>query len=225
MKISEITESLRSYLSGEITEKETAEKIKSASPSELSLAEIRLMSEGYKEEDLKDISKVFLSVIEDKKQRYKNKLEDGHPVKRFIIDHEKILKRMAEIEDVLSKDESLKYGDFKHIKNSFEEFEKHHENEEKTILPILKDNGKRGRVNLVKNEHRKIEKKEDKIKDILGDEDPEKALTQAKELRYLLSKHTVMENNYLYPLAIEKIDDWRPIKDKMELMGSMKLED
>ena len=225
MEVSEIIKNLKSFHSGKISKEEAAENIKAASPSELSLAEIKMMSEGFEEKDLKDISKVFLSVIEDKKQRYKNKLEDDHPVKRFIKDHEIILKRMDEIDHILSDDGSLKYGDFRYIKNSFEEFGKHHENEESTILPILKDNGNRGRVNLVKNEHKRIEKKENKIEDILSEEDQEKAKEELKELRYLLNKHTVMENNYLYPIALDKIDEWNSIKNKLDEMECMNLED
>lgn len=224
MDISDITKNLKSFESGEITKEEAAENIKSASPSELSLAEIELMSEGYSEKDLKRISEVFLEIIEDKRQGYMNELEENHPVKRFIDDHEKILEKMDEIEDMVLKDGNLKYSDYKFIRKNFEEFSYHHRNEEKTILPILKDKGKRGRVNLVKNEHRKIEKKENKIKDILGAEDLDNAITHLRELRYLLSKHTVMENNYLYPVALERIDDWRSIKEKMEEMECMNLE-
>lgn len=225
MDIKVITKTLKSFYSGEITEDEAAEKIKDASPSDLSLAEIELISEGYDDENLKHISKVFLEVVEDKKQEYAKDLEDDHPVKKFIKDHEKILEKMDEIENIVSNDGSLKYGELKYIKKNFEEFGYHHRNEEKTILPVLKDNGKRGRVNLVKNEHRKIDKKKRTIMNILGKEDLEKAIDELDELSYLLNKHTVMENNYLYPVADEKIDDWKSIKDKMEEMESMNLEE
>lgn len=224
MDISEITKHLKSFHSSEISKEEAAENIKDASPSELSLAEIELMSEGYHDEDLKHISKVFLEVVEDKKQEYAKDLEDDHPVKKFIKDHEKILEKMDEIENIVSNDGSLKYGELKYIKKNFEEFGYHHRNEEETILPVLKDNGKRGRVNLVKNEHRKIEKKESAILNILNDEESEKAIDELDELSYLLNKHTVMENNYLYPVAVEKIDDWGSIKDKMDEMETMNLE-
>lgn len=219
MKISEITESLRSFLYCEITEEETAENIRNASPSDLSLAEIEIMSEGYDEDDLRRISDVFLKIVEERKKRYTESLEKTHPIMKFVAAHEKILGKMDEIEKMLSDGPGIKYGQFKYIKNNFEKFGKHHKNEELTILPILKDNGKRGRVNLVKNEHREIKKKKDEIKDALVNEDNETAENKVKELRYLMNKHTVMENNYLYPIALNKIDDWRTIKGELNEMN------
>ena len=223
MKAAKISETLKSFYNGELTSDKAAEKIKEADPLDISLAEIDLMSEGFEEKDLKKITEVFLKVIEDKKEKYKKNLDNNHPIRKFISDHEEIVERIEKIENILEDRKNLKCGEEKYIRKNFREFEKHHRLEEKTILPMLEKNGKRGRVHLVKNEHRKIEREEKKVNILIDDEKISSAKDEVELLRYQLNEHTIMENNYLYPIAFERIDDWASILDKLEDMEKMDL--
>ena len=223
MNVTKITEILKKFCNDELTVEEAADMIKGADPLDLSLAEMDLMSEGFEQKDLKDITEIFLKVIEEKKEEYKDSVDKGHPIRDFISDHEKILERMDRIEEILNGEGELKYGEKEYIKKIFPEFEKHHKREEETILPFLEKNGKRGRVNLVKNEHEEIRRKEERIEDLLDGGDPSSIREEVQELRYLLNNHTIMENNYLYPVAIERIDDWGTITRRLEDMAEIDL--
>jgi len=183
------------------------------------------MSEGFDERDIEAMTEVYLKVTEGKKEEYIDEIGDYHPVIILLKDHEEIHKIMSRLELIVNSEQSLKYVDYREIKGCFMDFKTHNYIEEKTILKILKENGKRGRVNLIINEHRAMDNRFNDLIRQLEDGEITEYKQEFYELSHLLNDHTVMENNYLYPVALELIEDWEPIKNDFDQIREKNLKD
>ncbi|MEF8832643.1 MAG: DUF438 domain-containing protein, partial [Candidatus Thermoplasmatota archaeon] len=101
MGVEELYESLKSLAEGEISEKEALEKIKRAEPVEISKAEQRLVQEeDFGKKEFKDFCDVHLKAVEEKVEDMKNELEEGHPIRTLVLEHEEILEALDGLEDL-----------------------------------------------------------------------------------------------------------------------------
>ncbi|NIQ05164.1 MAG: DUF438 domain-containing protein [Candidatus Korarchaeota archaeon] len=132
MNVEKLTRTLTEFYQGKIPEKEALKAVKSANPLEISIAEQNLLKWGIMtEKELKEFCKIHLKVIEEKIQEIKSRLEEGHPIRVLISEHEEIQEFLDELEE-LSKSLNGKLGKADRMKlqklaHNLVESETHHE--------------------------------------------------------------------------------------------------
>lgn len=225
MDIDDLTTTLKKLTEGEISEEEALKDIKRASPTEISKAEQNLLEEGISESELQKFCKVHLKAIDEKVERMKNELPKGHPIRTLILEHDEILTFLDKLESLSEKLENGlnldQKDDLKDLAEHLVETEKHHEREEKTIFPRMRDRGITGPPRMMELEHDDLRLKKNRLLELT--EDVEENKDEIKELIdyiiFHLRDHIFKENNILYPSAIDSIEEWDKIKEEGKNIG------
>ncbi|MEF8835922.1 MAG: DUF438 domain-containing protein [Candidatus Thermoplasmatota archaeon] len=227
MGVEELYESLKSLAEGEISEKEALEKIKRAEPVEISKAEQRLVQEeDFGKKEFKDFCDVHLKAVEEKVEDMKNELEEGHPIRTLVLEHEEILEALDGLEDLRETLEERDLTDsereeLQHLAEHLVEAEKHHDREEEVIFPRLVEKGITGPVDIMEMDHEEMWPKKKELKslseDIKGNK--EKIIELIDYLVLNLKDHIFKENNILYPSALEELVDWEKMKKEGDEIG------
>ncbi|MFW6048276.1 MAG: DUF438 domain-containing protein [Candidatus Natronoplasma sp.] len=221
----ELTKVLKRLAEGNISEERVLEEIKKASPSEISKAEQNLLEGGIRETELQQFCKVHLKAIDEKVIEMRDSLKERHPLRTLVLEHEEILRFLDQLEefkkgwgDRLTEE---KKKELERVARHLVETEKHHEREEKTIFPRMRDNGVTGPPRIMELEHDDLRPKKKKLLEL--SKEPEKNKERIIELiDYIglnLRDHIFKENNILYPSALEELENWDLIEKECDDIG------
>ncbi len=227
MDIDKIVLALRSYHYDVMSEKEVMEELEGITPLDLYLADIELLDGGLKEGELHDIIKLYPKLVKDQAREMLKLLDEDHPVRTMIIEHERIHGFLFKLEELSDK---MEYGSFSGVEEKFEaivhnldEAEKHFKREEITIFSRLErlEGGLVGRLRSLSEEHTQIRDLFHELRSSSTEykENYKEIADDLRKLVYLLRFHSFIENDMLYPVAAKKIDDWDQVKKESESLG------
>jgi DUF438 domain-containing protein len=227
-----MSEKLKEVLKGlgksEVAEEVALKEVASASSLELFSVEQELMNEGFPEEKLKSLCKLHLKVVEDRLEELKNSLEEGHPVKTMIVEHEEILKFLDELDElVVSMEKGISGTNSEAIKELAENLisaGKYHEEKENALFSSFEERGITGPTRILETEHEELKSEKEKLLEL--SKEPEKNKEEIIVVVNLISArlrdHIYRENNILYPAALQLINgkkEWNKIKISCDKIG------
>lgn len=213
---------LMEFYEGEISRRDIIEKLENAEPYDLYMAELELMNAGLQKKDLAEISEIYLDLIESETDDKFFKLDDDHPVRRFVIEHEKIKSMLLVLEGSIMRDElEANRKKFENIFENLNEFKRHIKREERTLFDRLRKEESPGRILLLSEEHDDFIKILERIRDLSEDwgNNIEKIKDGAKEMIYTLRMHHFIEDDLFYPVVLDLLDDWDEIKEENDRIG------
>ncbi len=226
MEVKEISSVLKDVYEGEISVEDAVEDIELASPLELALAEVELLDEDLDENSLREFRDLYDDIIVNKTEDTLEKLDEDHPIHHLIEEHiqiKKFVEELSEFSESLQNEKTriIRKKKLDNIGHNVDEIKRHEKSEEDILFPRLKDKGFAGRVNILENEHDEIDKLMDKVKNLSEDvvDNKEVLAENIDVLAYTLNFHSFMENNFLYLVALEELNDWYAIKKEFRDVG------
>lgn len=225
---------------GEMELAEAKRFLEGISEVELSLAEQRLLEQGVSPEELRDLCKVHLEVLDLQVQNLKESLGTGHPLHTLITEHDLILgflDTVSQVADEFSKKTSWS-GDAKEEEHlqalakaayPLVETDKHHQREEDALFPAMENLGITGPTRIMRLEHDDLRPRKKALLELARnarEKNFDDFNTQLQELSsfivFNLRDHIFKENAILYPSAVEAIKDastWDDIKRQCDDIG------
>ena len=239
-KIEKLTDVLQKLNNDGVTEalrKEALDIVSNISPIELSIAEQNLIEKGMNPQDLRHLCDIHMEVLKGELDKIKTKIEPGHVVDTLIIEHDKILEFLTELEEINSKIQKLESYD-----SSLEEFEalkivvdnildaeNHHQREEQVLFAEMEGREITGPTRIMRMEHDDLRAKKkflkqaaEEVSQLEFNEFKEKVDDTAKYIVFNLRDHIFKENYILYPTAIESITEketWEDMKRRCDEIG------
>ena len=239
-KIEKLTEVLQKLNNDGVTEdlrKEALDIVSNISPIELSIAEQNLIEKGMNPQDLRHLCDIHMEVLKGELDKIKTKIEPGHVLDILIVEHDKILGFLTELEEINSKIQKLVSYD-----SSLEEFkalitvtdnildaENHHQREEQVLFAEMEDREITGPTRIMRMEHDDLREKKKFLKKIAEEvshlefnEFKENVDETAKYIIFNLRDHIFKENYILYPTAIESIkgeEIWADMRRRCDEIG------
>jgi DUF438 domain-containing protein len=239
-KIEKLTNVLQKLNNDGVTEalrKEALDIVSNISPIELSIAEQNLIEKGMDPQDLRHLCDIHMEVLKGELDKIKTKIEPGHVVDTLIVEHDKILEFLTELEEINSKIQKLESYD-----SSLEEFEalkivvdnildaeNHHQREEQVLFAEMEGREITGPTRIMRMEHDDLRAKKkflkqaaEEVSQLEFNEFKEKVDDTAKYIIFNLRDHIFKENYILYPTAIESIKEketWKDMKRRCDEIG------
>lgn len=239
-KIEKLTEVLQKLNNEGVTEalrKEALDIVSNISPIELSIAEQNLIEKGMNPQDLRHLCDIHMEVLRGELDKIKTKIEPGHVVDTLIIEHDKILGFLTELEEINSKIQKLESYDsnleeFEALKNVVDNIldaESHHQREEQVLFAEMENREITGPTRIMRMEHDDLRAKKkflkqaaEEVSKLEFNEFKEKVDDTAKYIIFNLRDHIFKENYILYPTAIESITEketWADMKRRCDEIG------
>lgn len=239
-KIKNLTDVLEKLNKHGVTDnlrKEALEIVSDINPIELSIAEQNLIEKGMNPQDLRHLCDIHMEVLKDELDKIKTKIKPGHVVDTFIIEHEKILGFLTELEEINSRIQKSDNYDscakefevLKTVIDNILDAEKHHLREEQVLFSEMEERKITGPTRIMRMEHDDLRAKKKFLKEIAENasksefkEIKEKVDDTAKYIIFNLRDHIFKENYILYPTAIEAIKDneiWDDMKSRCDEIG------
>ncbi|SFB17057.1 DUF438 domain-containing protein [Clostridium frigidicarnis] len=239
-KIEKLTEVLQKLNQSGITEplrKEALDIVSNISPIELSIAEQNLIEKGMNPQDLRHLCDIHMEVLKGELDKIKTKIEPGHVVHTLIVEHDKILEFLTELEEINSKIQKLEsynssleeFEALKTVANNILDAENHHQREEKVLFTEMEDRNITGPTRIMRMEHDDLRAKKklliqtaEEASQLEFNEFKEKVDDTAKYIIFNLRDHIFKENYILYPTAIESIKEkeiWKDMKRRCDEIG------
>jgi len=239
-KIEKLTEVLQKLNNDGVTEdlrKEALDIVSNISPIELSIAEQNLIEKGMNPQDLRHLCDIHMEVLKGELDKIKTKIEPGHVLDTLIVEHDKILGFLTELEEINSKIQKLVSYD-----SSLEEFkalitvtdnildaENHHQREEQVLFAEMEDREITGPTRIMRMEHddlrakkKFLKKTAEEVSELEFNEFKENVDETAKYIIFNLRDHIFKENYILYPTAIESIkgkEIWADMRRRCDEIG------
>jgi DUF438 domain-containing protein len=208
-------------------------------PVDIARAEQNLIESGVSENIVHNLSSAFMlmGMLEDHILNVKAKLPNNHIIKKVIAEHDLTRCYLAELKDTAEEidkmetitDVNLQFRKLAHIIEHLDAMEEHIEREEDVIFPTLKAHGWKALCRSSQSDHVYIRiAVSDLVKLIAGFKSSKvsefkirlKSIT--KYLCPRMKDHFFQEENILYPIALELVQDekvWRKIKDICDEIG------
>lgn len=239
-KIEKLTKVLQKLNQEGVTEalrKEALDIVSNISPIELSIAEQNLIEKGMNPKDLRHLCDIHMEVLKGELDKIKTKIEPGHVLDTLIIEHDKILEFLTELEEINSKIQKLESYDsnlkefeaLKTVALNILDAENHHQREEQVLFAEMEDREITGPTRIMRMEHEDLRAKKKFLKQAaeevsqLGfNEFKKKVDDTAKYIIFNLRDHIFKENYILYPTAIESITEkqtWEDMKRRCDEIG------
>lgn len=239
-KINQLTNLLKRLNSGEDplkVKKEAQGFLASVEPSELSMAEQKLLDAGLKPEDLRHLCSAHLEMLGDEVDQMKANLKPGHMIHTLISEHEFILNFLDELEKTnqaiqkmkISKEEMEEVKKLKHIAEHLVGAEPHHQREEEILFPAVESRGVYGPPQVMRMEHEDLRRYKKELKELVGNNNRDDFDKFKKELDRIsqfivltLRDHIFKENSILYPTALQVIPEsevWQGMKQEADKIG------
>lgn len=167
----------------------------------------------------------------------KENLKKGHVVHTLTQEHAEILKFLDSLDEtngVIQKAKSLNAAGkdlefLKHIAHHLVGAEFHHKREEEVLFPEIEKRGISGPTNVMRQEHNELRKRKKEILELAESADKnnfeefkEKLSQKTDFVVSVLRDHIYKEDNILYPMALEAIEDeatWRKMKLACDKIG------
>ncbi len=239
-KFNQLANILEKLNNGENSEKvkfEARDFLATISPTDLSIAEQRLIDNGLEPSALRHLCSAHMSMLEGSLGSIKESLAPKHVIRAMITEHDILLKLLNELEKinkVVTDDKGVVIS--LEIINKLNDLAKnligaepHHQREENILFPALEAAGVSGPPRIMKMEHvelRELKKRLLGLSEIGSDlsvEDFKKELQIiAESLIFKLRDHIFKENNILYPTALKVINtekEWADLKRGCDDIG------
>ncbi len=233
MKVGQVEEILKSFMTGETTEEEALKELQACIPLDIYLAEVVLLESGISMTDLKKMSEIYPDLLKGESEKLVKALDKHHPILDLITEHERVNSLLLLMDEIADRVENDDYhisdediAKLEKILKNFDEISKHQRREEDVIFPRMKELDLRGRTILLTEEHDDFRKSLEILKQEISsqDIDVQNLLDQICFITYNLRFHTFIENDMLYPVVVKKLDDWDDIKDECDEIGLVEFE-
>ena len=219
--------------------KEASKLLPSVGPIEIATAEQNLINDGYSARLVQQLSTAFvlMGILESQGDNLRNRLPGNHVLRRVMAEHDmircflddlkdidQVIQNMTELTDVCSEFRKLA-----HIARHLNVMHEHIAREEDVIFPFLKKHGWASLCRSVCCDHVYIKIALSDMVMLIGTFDKTKAKEFKARLnsitKYLcptLKEHLFQEENVLYPIALEVINDnklWEQTKAVCDEIG------
>lgn len=239
-KIYKLTQLLRRINAGEDLQKVTREAknfLAGIGPRQLALAEHFLLQCGYSVADLWRLCAAHAEILGDRSAKLKAELGPNHIIQQILAEHAVMRCFLAELDDVNNaiqradycSSESTELRRLVHITGHLLACDEHKEREDQVIFIELERHGLYGPAEIVKTEHLVLDmcmcRLVELIRSLEGTEFSrlKEELDQVvKDLVPTMREHLFKEENLLFPLALELIDDpitWERMKGLCDEIG------
>ncbi len=219
--------------------KEARQLISSVTSKDIANAEQNLINKGFAPQLAGQLSSVFvlLGILEEQSGSLKERLPASHILRKVFAEHELLLCFLADfidVSDAISEkghlsDTSSEFMKLSHIVEHLNAMEEHIEREEFIIFPYLKKHGWDSLCRSAHSDHVYIKIAITDLVNLIGSyrktklKDFKARLSSiSKYLGTTIAEHVFQEDNILYPIALEVIDDekvWDKIKTVCEDVG------
>jgi len=217
---------------------EASEFLKNVDGKTLSEAEQELLEEGaVTQDDLRKLCGLHLAVLGEGLEEQKPQLEEGHPVRTLMAEHEIILRNLEELRQIVEQAEASqgfidiaadRLPRLREISDLLLETESHHQREEEALFPRLEREGITGPPRIMRLEHEELRAKKKELAELLRHVDemefPEFVHALRRTGGYLagtLKDHIFKEDNILYPTALQTLgpEEWREVLGECDTIG------
>jgi DUF438 domain-containing protein len=219
--------------------KEARQLISSVTSKDIASAEQNLINKGFTPQLAGQLSSVFvlLGILEEQSGSLKERLPASHILRKVFAEHELLLCFLADFIDVSEaigkkrhlSDTSSEFMKLSHIVEHLNAMEEHIEREESIIFPYLKKHGWDSLCRSAHSDHVYIKIAVNDLITLIGSYKKTnlknfktRLNSISKYLGTTIAEHVFQEDNILYPIAIEVIDDkkvWDQIKTVCEDIG------
>lgn len=234
-----LKELIRKIHKGEDPEKikkEFKELLGSVSSTEIAQIEQELIEEGMPREEIMRLCEIHLEMFQESLAKEKPIEKMGHPVTILMEEHKKLLeysnllrKKIDEIKNIGNIEQGREILlNIEDIAKHFKESEKHYLREENVLFPYLEKHDIKEPPAIMWIEHdkiRSIKKNLYKVIDNYNKMNFEEFIKEievvAIDLENMLSSHFYKENNILFPMALNVIDDseWKDVRLQFDEIG------
>lgn len=205
-------------------------------PTDLALAEQELMAEGIKPEEIRKLCGPHLELLREGLEKGTAALNPLHPIQILREEHDVILRKLSELDQVIKKANGAKNFDqlevelrkLEDIAHHLIDAESHYKREEDVLFPELEDNGVTGPPMVMRMEHNELRARKKALKELVENHKGIGYREFVSELNeaggYIvqnLNDHIFKENNILYPTALQVISEekWPAMKRKFDEIG------
>lgn len=239
-KMQKLTQLLQRINAGEGPEKvakEAKEFLVTVRPRQLVHAEHFLVRCGYSPADLWRLCAAHASILGDRSARLRAQLPPNHIIQRILAEHAVMRCFLAELEDVNAaiqqadycSNESTELRTVVHITGHLLACDEHKEREEQIIFLQLENCGLYGPAEIVKTEHLVLDMCMSRLVELIRTAEDADFDQYKKELARIVDdlvpamrEHLFKEENLLFPLALEVIEDslaWERMKGLCDEIG------
>jgi uncharacterized protein len=174
---------------------------------------------------------------DDQVEKMQMELPKGHTVSTMMSEHEAILEFLDELDWVNRSIQEMseytpgqeEFERLNHIAEHLVETERHHRREEQVLFPELERRGVEGPPAVMRQEHEQLRPRKQRLLELARSAEAADFDAFKQELAELtetivpmLRAHIFKENNVLYPMALQVIDDesvWRQLKAACDEIG------
>jgi DUF438 domain-containing protein len=218
---------------------EATRLISGVTDGDIEKAEQNLIKNGYSQQLVEQLSAAFvlMAILDGQAQNLKKSLPENHLLRKVLVEHDLLRCFLADLKDTVDKilelqtisDTNVEFMKLTHIVEHLSAMTEHIDREEDVIFPSLKKHGWSALCRSAKNEHVYIKVavsdlitlissfKNGKIKEFKN-----KLSAITKHLAPVMTEHLFQEDNILYPIAIEVINDekiWTRMKEVCDEIG------
>lgn len=238
--IEKLTELLKRINTGEDPAKvkeEAKQYLATIDPTDLSLAEQKLIEAGLAPEDLRHLCVAHMEMLGDELEKMKTNLIPGHVIHTLVCEHEIILSFLDELEKVNQfiqkmnnyNSEREEFKKLTHIADHLVGAEPHHQREEGVLFPEMEKRGVFGPPRIMRMEHEELRAHKKELKELAESVDKidfkifkERLKEVAEFITFTLRDHIFKENNILYPTALQVIakdEVWHNMRLQADKIG------
>lgn len=219
--------------------KDASRLLLNLSPKDIAAAEQNLISAGYSARLVQQLSAAFvlMGLLEDRKSSLRVTLPSDHVLRRIMAEHDMLKCFMSDLKDLTEtidrmpsiKDTTAEFRRLAHIIEHLDAMEEHIEREEDVIFPFLKKHGWASLCRSAKSDHIYIRVATGdliRIIETFDSDNIEEFKVRLKSIvKYLcptMRDHIFQEDNIMYPIAVEVINDdtlWKKLKTVCDEIG------
>jgi len=219
--------------------KEANRLLPNIGPADIAKAEQNLINDGFSAKQVQQLSAAFvlMAVLEEQTANLKLNLRPNHILRKIIAEHEMFRCFLAELEDVyrdisameIMPDTASEFQKLIHIVGHLEAVEEHISREEDVIFPTLEKHGWDSLCNAGKSDHIYIRIAVSDLANLTYNFEPQNFNDFKTRLESIVTylcptmvEHLLQEDNILYPIALEVINDdnaWEKVRKICDEIG------
>ena len=216
---------------------EAQELLSSIDQGEIPFAEEKLVEAGLAPEDLTHLCSAHMGMHGDEASKLKAGLPYGHVIHTLVSEHEMILDFLKELEKLNQaiqkmagySSERAESQKLTHIAEHLVGAEPHHQREEEVLFPEVEKRGVFGPPQVMRMEHEDLRRRKHELMELSETDDKldfnsfkRRLDATTKFIVATLRDHIFKENNILYPMALQTIqdkNDWEKMKKECDKIG------
>lgn len=231
---------LQELKQGDISENTKAEAkslLQTVDATTLGVIEQELIREGVTHDEIRrSLCDIHLEVMKDSLVSKRIEVQPPHPIHTLMEEHKIILESLRKLDSLIERLKTL--NDFKALNHDLEELkdvahhlveaENHHQREEDVLFPRLKTHDIIEPPDIMKMDHDEFRKRKRELFQLTSnysaygfDEFKAKVIDAGAYLVKELDSHIFKEDNILYQIALQVLndDEWQEIKRENDKIG------